>query len=163
VAACDVGSIPGAGPDGGGGGNTDGSGSGSGNGCVDKAATIAPIHDHGGGNGSRRNEKCQMAGCHIAGGAGPAFSFSGTVSTASDGATHDPGGPGKFSAATTRLAGTPEGDGNFSSTQTVTFPAKTLATVCPTVAPMVGMIVTGGGNCNNCHVTGGTTLPIYVQ
>jgi hypothetical protein len=164
VAACDVGSIPGAGPDGGGGGgNMDGSGSGSGNGCVDAVTPAAPKHDHGGGAGSRRNEKCQMAGCHITGGAGPPFTFSGTVSTASDGTTPKPGATVKVIFGTTTIAAVADEDGNFYSTQTITLPAKTLATSCPTVAPMVGMIVTGGGNCNNCHTNGGTTLPIFVQ
>lgn len=161
VAACDVGSIPGAGPDGGGGsGMIDGM---EGNGCVNAVTPAAPKHAHADGTGSKRGAACMQAGCHLTGGAGPTFTFAGTVSTASDGTTPKPGATIKVESGGTTVAAVADEDGNFYSTQTITLPAKTLATSCPTVAPMVGMIVTGGGNCNNCHVNGGTTLPVYVQ
>lgn len=162
VAACDVGSIPAAVPDGGGsgGGGQDGP---AGNGCVDTVTPAALKHAHADGTGSKRNAACMQAGCHLAGGAGPTFTFAGTVSTAPDGITPKPGATIKVEAGGTTISAVADEDGNFYSTQTITLPAKTLATACPTVAPMVGMIVTGGGNCNNCHVTGGTTLPVYVQ
>jgi hypothetical protein len=166
VAACDVGSIPGAGPDGGGGGGGDGSGSGSGNECVDAVTPAAAKHTHADGTGSKRGDACMAAGCHLTGNTGagaPPFTFAGTVSTASDGNTPKPGATVKVIFASTTIASVADEDGNFYSTQTITLPAKTLATACPTIAPMASMIVAGGGNCNNCHTTGGTTTPIYVE
>jgi hypothetical protein len=163
VAACDVGSIPGAGPDGSVGGGADGSG--SGNGCVNAVTPAAPKHAHADDGTSKQGMACGAAGCHLAGGAGPTFSFSGTVYTAADGATPKPGATIKVINGTTTIATVADEDGNFYSTQTITLPAKTLATSCPTLAPMVGMIVTGGGNCNNCHskLSGATTTPVFVQ
>ena len=43
-----------------------------------------------------------------------------------------------------------------------TMPGTTSASACPNTAPMVGQIVAGGGDCNNCHRNGGSTLPVYV-
>jgi hypothetical protein len=163
VAACDVGSIPGVGPDGGGGGGGDGSG--SGNECVNAVTPAAPKHAHADDGTSKRGQACITPACHGTGGAGPTFTFAGTVSTAADGATPKPGATIKVIFGATTIPSAADEDGNFYSTQTITLPAKTLATSCPTLAPMVGMIVTGGGNCNNCHKTGAgaTTTPVYVQ
>lgn len=130
--------------------------------CVNAVTPAAPKHAHADGTGSKRGTACMASGCHLAGGGGPTFTFSGTVSTAADGNTPKPGATVKVEFGTTTIAAVADEDGNFYSTQTITLPAKTLATSCPTVAPMVGMIVTGGGNCNNCHINGGTTTPIYV-
>ncbi len=162
VAACDVGSIPGAGPDGGG-GSGGGDDATTGNGCVNAVTPAAPKHIHADDSTSKRGMACMAAGCHLAGGGGPTFTFSGTVSTAADGTTPKPGATVKVVFGTTTIAAVADEDGNFYSTQTITLPAKTLATSCPTLAPMVGMIVTGGGNCNNCHTNGGTTTPVFVQ
>ena len=161
VAACDVGSIPGATPDGNGGGGGDGSGSGSA--CVDAVTPAAPKHIHADDSTSKRNKACITPACHGTGGAGPMFTFAGTVSTAANGTTAKPGATVKVIFGSTTIAAAADEDGNFYSTQTITLPAKTLATSCPTIAPMSGMIVAGGGNCNNCHVTGGTTTPVYVE
>jgi hypothetical protein len=165
VAACDVGSIPGAVPDGGGGGGGDGSGSAE-DVCVDAVTPAAAKHTHADDATSKRGQACMVGGCHLAGNTGaaaPEFTFAGTVSTAVDGATPKPGATVKVTFGSTTIASVTDEDGNFYSTQTITLPAKTIATSCPTLAPMVGLIVTGGGNCNNCHVTGGTTTPMYVQ
>src|SRR6476661_4534004 len=83
VAACDVGSIPGIGPDSGGGGGDDGSG--GGDQCVNAVTPAAPKHLHADDNTSKRGQACMQAGCHLTGGAGPTFTFSGTISTAVDG------------------------------------------------------------------------------
>lgn len=169
LAACDVGAIPGAGPDGGGGGGMDGSGSGSNNDdvCVNAVTPAAPKHTHADDATSKKGQACTAAGCHLVaspGAGAPGFSFAGTVFTAADGATPKPGATIKVIAGGTTVSTVSDEDGNFYSTQTVTLPGKTLATSCPTLAPMVGQILaSGGGNCNNCHVTGGTTTPIFVQ
>lgn len=162
LAACDVGEIPGAVPDGGGGGG-DGSGSDSNDVCVDTVTPANAAHAHADGSGSKRGMNCLMAGCHLTGGSGPTFTFAGTVSTDATGGTPKPGATVKVIFGTTTVSAVSDADGNFYATQNITLPAKTLATACPTVAPMVGMIVTGGGACNNCHTNGGTTTPIYVQ
>jgi hypothetical protein len=167
VAACDVGSIPGAVPDGGGGGGGDGSGNGD-DVCVNAVTPAQPKHAHADDATSKRGQTCMAAGCHLNGNTGagaPAFTFAGTVSTAADGATPKPGATIKVVFGTTTVPAVADEDGNFYSEQAITLPAKTLATSCPTLAPMVGLIVTGQGNCNSCHTTGAgaTTTPMYVQ
>lgn len=162
VAACEVGSIPGVTPDGSGGGDTGGD---NGTACIDAVTPAAPKHTHGDDGTSKRNQACQASGCHGASPTGPAFTFSGTVSTAADGATPKPGATVRVIDGANVFTAVADEDGNFYSTQTITLPAKTNATACPTVAPMVGMIVAGGGNCNNCHSpnAGAITSPVYVQ
>lgn len=166
LGACDVGAIPGIGPD----GNNpmpDMSGSGSGDVCVDAVTPAAAKHTHAASGNSRRGEACQSAGCHLNGNTGtgaPAFSFSGTISTASDGATPKPGATIKLIFGSTTIASVSDEDGNFYSTQTITPPGRTFATSCPTLTPMVGKITSNGdANCNNCHKTGGTTTPMNLQ
>lgn len=165
LGACDVGAIPGIGPDGNN-NQVDMMGSGSGDVCVDAVTPAAPKHVHADSGNSHRGEPCMAGGCHLTGNTGtgaPAFSISGTVSTASDGATPKPGATVKTTFGSNTIVSVADADGNFYSTQTVTYPAKTLATACPTLTPMVGQLQTGNGNCNNCHKTGGTTTPIAVQ
>lgn len=162
LAACDVGEIPGAGGggDGGGGGTTDGTA--TGNGCVDSVTPASPAHIHTDGGTSNAGQGCMNLGCHLAGGLGPMFTFAGTVYADMAGTAPKPGATVKVEFGTTVISAVADTDGNFYSTQDITLPAKTLATACPTVAPMVGMIVTGGGNCNNCHRPGGEAVPVYV-
>ena len=40
--------------------------------------------------------------------------------------------------------------------------ATTKASGCPDTTPMSGALVDNGGNCNNCHRTGGTTTPMHL-
>jgi hypothetical protein len=160
LAACDVGEIPLDGTDGG--NNAGGDSNGGGNGCVDTVTPAAAAHDHGGGN-TNAGMACINAGCHLAGGGGPTFTFAGTVYSDTGGTTAKPGVTIKVEFGATTVSAISDTAGNFYSMQAITLPAKTLATACPTVAPMVGQIVQGGGNCNNCHRIGGTTLPVYVQ
>jgi hypothetical protein len=162
VAGCEVGEVPGVvTPDGNNGGGGDGSG--SGNGCVDTVTPAAAPHSHATGGTSNKGQVCGMSGCHAAGGGGPMFTLSGTVFTDSAGTTAKPGATIKVEFGGTTVTAVSDMDGNFYGTQTITFPAKTLGTACPTVAPMVGMVTAGGGNCNNCHRTGGAASPMYVQ
>jgi hypothetical protein len=168
LAACDVGAIPGIGPDSGGGGGGDGSGSNTDDVCVNAVTPAAPKHTHADDGSSKQGQACTAAGCHLIaspGAGAPGFSFAGTVFTAIDAVTPKPGATIKVIAGGTTLTTVSDEDGNFYSTQTATLPGTTLATACPTLSPMVGQIqVSGGGNCNNCHtLTGGTTTPIYVQ
>jgi hypothetical protein len=162
LAACDVGEIPVGGGDG---GNVDGMG--SGNGCVNAVtpAAAAHVHSAGAGGGTNAGVACQASGCHGPSPVGPPWTFSGTVYTDNTGTTPKPGATIKLTFGTTTLTAVSDDAGNFYGSQAITFPAKTLATSCPTVSPMVGMLSMGHGNCNNCHnnMTGATTKPIFVM
>ncbi len=157
LAACEVGEIPEVTSDGG------GSADGMGNGCVDVVSPAAAKHIHAAGGTSNAGQQCLNAGCHAAGTAQP-FTFGGTVFTASDGNTAKPGTTIKVKSGATTITAISDEDGNFYGTQTVTFPADTLGTACPTVAVMVSDLQAADADCNRCHKkVGGTTLPIFVQ
>jgi hypothetical protein len=159
-AACDVGELPGTGTDG---GNTTVDGADN-TVCVDTVTPAAAAHQHGGG-GTNAGLGCQNAGCHgTVDPAGPTWSFSGTVYTDATAAAPKPGATIKVTFGSTTVTAVSDDAGNFYSSQTIMFPARTLGTACPTVANMVSGLSTGGGNCNSCHaLTGGTTSPIFVQ
>jgi hypothetical protein len=170
AAACDVGEIPlnGNGTDGGGGQGDGGGGSGdaAGNGCA-AAVTPAPgIHPHAAqGNSSNQGLNCMAAGaCHGVGGAGPTFTFAGTVFAATAGAAPNAGAQVRVKFGAMTLQAITDADGNFYSTQAVTYPATTNATKCPTVTAMVTPLGTGNGQCNTCHNrNGGSTAQIVLQ
>jgi len=165
--ACDVGTYTGAvgggGPDGGGGG---GDGSGSGVVCENISATPPDGHHNPG-------QTCIAAGCHLQGQTGtnaPAWSYAGTLYKEAAGTNPFPG-----ATILVKLGGTEKKvitatNGNFwfvpgaagldPPTNTATANAK--ASGCPDTTPMVGALVQGGGNCNNCHKIGGTTSPIHL-
>lgn len=173
AAACDVGSVVSnnqAGPDGsvGGGGDSGGgsNGSGSGSNCIPVSANLPAAHHNAG-------QTCMTAGCHLTGNTGagaPAFAVGGTL-------YRDPQGTNPYAGATitVTVAGTKHtavtaSDGNFyiSSALMTTPPSAgnqgtTNASACPSTNAMTGALVDNGGNCNNCHKSGGTTSPIYIQ
>jgi hypothetical protein len=164
VAGCDVGEIPEVGPGSDGGADSataDGSG---GNGCVAPVTPVAAAHIHAAGGTSNAGMACLNAGCHNAAGSQP-FTFAGSVYTDSAAGTPKRGATIKIEFSGTTVTAVSDMDGNVYATQAITFPAKTLGTSCPTVSLMVGNIVAGGGNCNNCHnkTAGATTVPIYVM
>ena len=45
-------------------------------------------------------------------------------------------------------------NGNFYTSQAVTFPLTVRATSCPNEQPMITKVLTTGASCNNCHATG---------
>jgi hypothetical protein len=159
-AGCDVGELPKMGTDG---GNTTVDGADN-NACVDTVTPAATAHQHGGG-GTNAGLACQTAGCHgTVDPAGPTWTFSGTVYTDAMATAPKPGATIKVTFGATTLTAVSDDAGNFYSSQTIMFPAKTLGTACPTVAHMVSGLTAGGGNCNSCHaLTGGTTSPIFVE
>jgi hypothetical protein len=159
-AACDVGELPGIGTD----SNTTTGDAADNSVCVDTVTPAAAAHQHSGA-GTNAGLACQSAGCHgTVNPAGPTWSFSGTVYTDATATTPKPGATIKVTFGATTVTAVSDDAGNFYSSQTIMFPARTLGTACPTVAQMVAGLTTGGGNCNSCHaLTGGTTSPIYVE
>jgi hypothetical protein len=176
LAACDVGSAVSnnqAGPDGSVTGGPDGSGGGSGSGSNCEAINATPPDGH-----HNAGQTCLQAGCHLIGNAGagaPEYSAAGTIykDTAGTqpyagatvimtvgGTTH------KMISAATGNAG--PGAGNFFIAKALATPPSaamtgtTKASACPNTSAMSENLVDNGGNCNNCHRTGGTTLPLYV-
>ena len=104
-----------------------------------------------------------QAGCHAAGGGGPAFQFAGTIYK-TDGTTPNPGVTIKFTTTGGMSIDPPiasDDGGNFycyAGTIANAFPALTTASVCPaTDAPMTDQLAADTGPaCNSCHVAGGT-------
>lgn len=165
LAACDVGELPGTGTDGGGSGGG-GDGGGSGSNCETVAASPPDGH-HNPGVGCRTGGGCHNAALGLGNGA-PEFSIAGTV-------YRDTAGTMPYAGATVlvEIAGQTHksiagNNGNFwfvpalTPSPTNAMTGKTSASACPNTAPMIGSIVGGGGDCNNCHRNGGQTLPIYV-
>lgn len=163
LAACDVGSLPGFGPDGGG-----GSGDGSSAVCEPISANI-PAGNHNPGM------SCIAAACHLAGNLGtgaPAYSYAGTLYKDTAGTTPYPGATIFVKLGGVEKKTITADNGNFwfvpgaagLESPTAAMQGDTRASGCPTITPMVGKLVLGGGNCNNCHRgAGGTTLPIYLN
>jgi hypothetical protein len=165
LAACDVGELPGLTGDGAG-------GDGSGNGCIPVAAQILPGH-----HVPPMVTGCMSAaGCHNAGlGLGtnaPEYSYAGMLYKADK--TTPYGGASivvKLGAAQKTAIAADNGEfymvpgvaGIDPPTNAMT--ALTSASGCPTVAPMVGVLTQGGGDCNKggCHTPGVGQGAIYLQ
>lgn len=164
LAACDVGEIPGTGPDGGGGGSD----SGSNNVVCETINATPPDGNHNPGLGCRSNAGCHNAGTGLGPNA-PEWAYAGTI-------YKDQAGTMPYAGATifVTLGGTTQKaisatNGNFwieaallpgpSAAMTGT----TKASACPDTMPMATILSAGGGDCNNCHrSSGGTTFPVYV-
>jgi len=171
IAACDVGSVVSnnqGGPDGSIGGGADGSGGGSGSGSnCDALSTNLPDGHHNAG------QACMQGGCHLIGNTGganvPAFAYGGTLYRDSAGTNPYPGATIEVTIGGQTKKMVTGSNGNFYITSTLASPptaamtATTKASACPSTTPMSGALVDNGGNCNNCHKTGGTTTPIYLQ
>lgn len=116
--------------------------------CDPPAAAAGDGHHHPG-------EDCLM--CHYQGGEGPPFTFAGTL-------YGDSGGRAPLSSATLHLIdalGTDvvvatQANGNFWSTDLVTFPVVAFASLCPDVKPMATPLGGADGSCNRagCHTSG---------
>jgi len=181
VAACDVGSVVSnnqGGADGSIGGSngsngSDGSNAGSNCSAVVTDTANLPNGHHNAGM------TCMTAGCHLIGNAGagaPEYSFAGTL-------YKDTGGTQPYAGATiiVTVGGTQHkvvtsatgdagpGAGNFFIAKALATPPSaamtgtTSASACPNTNAMAENLVDNGGNCNNCHRTGGTTTPLYVS
>lgn len=170
AAACDVGSVlPNGGPNPAGpdGGNPVGGGDGSGS----SAANCVPVNPTPQVGHHNAGLTCVSVGCHLNGqtGAGaPPYSYGGTL-------WRDAGGQNAYAGATViiNVGGTDhklitDTLGNFFIDYPIAPPptaantGTTAATACPTM--MLGHgnggpttpLIDGGGNCNSCHVAGGT-------
>jgi hypothetical protein len=170
MAGCDVGSVPvGGTPDSGGGGGQKDSGGGGGtdasnaNACAPAQAPNA-AHVHSGG-GTNAGLNCMTApGCHgDQPGAGGVFAFAGTLYTSAAATTPKTGATIRVLSNGNTLPAATDDAGNFYGNGTLTFPANTLATSCPTLTNMATPLAagagatplaTGGGACNNCHKIG---------
>jgi hypothetical protein len=171
LAACDVGSVATnnqGGPDGSTGG-TDSSGSNGSNGSNCDPVQSANLSDghHNAG------QSCLQAGCHLIGNAGagaPEYSYGGTLYRDATGASAFPGATIEVVVGGMTYKMVAQQNGNFylpkalGNPPTAATTGQTLASGCPSANhPMSGALVDNGGNCNNCHRTGGTTSPIYLQ
>jgi hypothetical protein len=170
MTACDVGALPGFAPDASMGGSGSGSGSGSNvaNVCEELNPGSAPDGHHNEGM------NCIAAGCHLEtqlGVGAPAYSYAGTFYTDATGTAPMAGATVFVTFNGVERKVLTASNGNFfittgvggleSPTNTAT--ATTRVSGCPTVStPMVGALVQGGGNCNNCHKIGGTTTPMHL-
>jgi hypothetical protein len=167
ASACDVGTVlanQGGGPDGGGGSGS-GSGSGGGSNCSNLVSPAPDPHLHTAGGTSNKDQPCIASGCHGPVGTGtgaPIYSFAGTIYTDATGATPAAGATVFVTAGGTTKHLLADKDGNFYieaglfPAPTTQMTANTQATQCPTVTPMIGVLVTAGGNCNQggCHAAG---------
>lgn len=142
LTACEVGS--GIAPDGSGGGGDD---------CEPLSAN-KPDGFH------RPGESCMDSGCHgtsPANGA-PQFTAAGTIFTDNTGATAKPGAT--VFVGTVKMISAD--NGNFYTTEAITFPTTTTSSLCPDNNTMTTPIADAAdANCNSCHKIGGAIEPVY--
>lgn len=137
------------GGDGGGTGTGSGSGSGSGSGaafaCKDKVVTGIGSGQH------RAGQDCQ-SNCHNHG-----FTLSGTLYANAAGTTPMVGASITVQDAMGKTFDmVSQQNGNFYTSQSVTFPVTVTASSCPDVKPMVAKVAATGAGCNmsGCHTPG---------
>lgn len=166
VAACTVGELPtnrGSGTVDAGGGTVDAPV--NANACIDRLTPpgIAHVHSAAAGGGTHAGDNCLQGGCHSQADGDRHYQFGGTIFKA-DGVTPNPGVNIRVKPANGGTPGTMVTDdaGNFYLTAPgvqMAFPAAVEATACPTITPMAGQVVAGGGGaCNSagCHAKGST-------
>ncbi len=168
AAACDVGSVVTnnqGGPDGSMMGTPDSPVGSNGSNC-DAISQTPPDGHHNAG------QSCLQSGCHLignTGGAAPAYSYAGTLYRDSAGTQAYPGATIEVVIGGQTHKIITATNGNFflppalAPAPTAGSPGTTKASGCPSTTPMTGQLVDNGGNCNNCHRTGGTTTPVYLQ
>lgn len=103
----------------------------------------------------RPGEDCLM--CHYQGGEGPPFTFGGTLFADSGGRMPLAGGTFHLiDALGTDVVVKSHGNGNFWSTDLVTFPVVAFGSLCPDVKPMLAPLHETDGSCNRagCHTSG---------
>ena len=116
--------------------------------CDPPAAPAGDGHHHPG-------EDCLM--CHHQGGEGPPFTFGGTVFASSGGGAPLAGATiHLIDALGTDVVVTTQSNGNFWSTDLVTFPVLAFTSLCPDVKPMLTPLGETDGSCNRagCHTSG---------
>lgn len=126
-----------------------------------------PLGHHNAGMGCRT-----AAGCHNAqlglGTAAPEYSVAGTVYKDMAGTMPYAGATISVTVGGTTKTAIAANDGNFwfvpaqLPAPTTGTTGTTEASACPNTEPMVGLLVSGGGDCNNCHRSGGSAMPVYV-
>ncbi|HET9991463.1 MAG TPA: hypothetical protein VFQ65_23195, partial [Kofleriaceae bacterium] len=140
-------------------------GSSGGSNCGNAVSPAPTAYLHKDDNTPHAGRGCMdAAGCHNAGlGLGtnaPEYSYGGTVYTDAGGATPAAGSTIFITSAGTTKKLVADSAGNFFiNPQLLAAPGNqittnTQATQCPTITPMVGALVSGGGNCNaggTCH------------
>lgn len=142
--------VPDAGAGGGGGGGTGGSGMidagvpAPGFACRNTVASVGSGNHHPG-------EDCQGA-CHNHG-----FTLGGTIFSAANSATPLIGATvTAVDAAGKTVDIVSQRNGNFYTSQAITFPVTVTASACPNVAPMITKVTATMDGCNKggCHVAG---------
>lgn len=103
----------------------------------------------------RAGEDCLM--CHYQGGEGSPFTFGGTLYADSGGRTALAGATFHLiDALGTDVVVVSQLNGNFWSTDLVTFPVVAFGSLCPDVVPMIAPLAGTDGSCNRagCHTSG---------
>ena len=116
--------------------------------CDQVAETTSDGHHHPG-------EDCLM--CHHQGGEGPPYTFAGTAYTRSGGATPAAGVTiHMIDVDGNDVIVVTQANGNFWSTDLVSFPVVAFGSLCPAVTPMLSAIGDNDGSCNTagCHTSG---------
>jgi len=117
--------------------------------ACDSPATAVDDGHHNAG------EDCAM--CHHQGGDGPPFTFAGTLYDASGGARPLAGASFHLIDANgTDVIVTTQTNGNFWSSELVSFPLRAFGSLCPDVVPMRAALADADGSCNRsgCHTSG---------
>jgi hypothetical protein len=94
--------------------------------------------------------------CHAAGGGAPTFTAAGTVYDGVAGAPVAGATIHLIDADGNDIALVSAANGNFWTTQAVTFPLTTHASACPDTMPMISPVTESGADCNTggCHADG---------
>ncbi len=149
LSACSVGEFPGPGGSGGGVDAGGGGGDGGSNALCETAKTPRGDGRHNEGQGC-----LNAGGCHGATPGSTVFTVAGTLYTTGAGAAPSAGstiilvdGAGLEVKVVTST------NGNFYTSQAVTFPVTAKASLCPTTKAMTA--TAADGNCNSCHSPAG--------
>ena len=165
LGACDVG-VYGATDGGGGGGGGGGSDTGGSN-CVPLVSPPAAMHTHAAGGTSNAGMSCLGAGCHGPTTPGTTQSaFAGTIYSDNTGATPLTGATISVAEGGSTVTAVSDAAGNFyyQTTPTLTYPAMTSVTSCPSALAMATSITmtspaTTGVDCNGCHNVKSPAVP----
>jgi hypothetical protein len=158
LAACDVGSVPGIGPDGGGGLDA--------NAQLACRPTVTALPSGGPVGELNHNvgANCTQGGCHDGLSGPPQWTVAGTLYTARDGIAPNPGSTVTVIDSTGIVVDIPvAANGNFHTLTPVVPPLRTFASECPQNIPMVAPVATLG-SCNTlgCHAQGDVQGRIYL-
>lgn len=124
------------------------------------AACRETVPDVGGGE---HNPGQACIACHLAEGA-PQFTLAGTLYTDAAGTAPVVGGTIIVTDATgASVDMITQANGNFWTTQALTYPVRVAASQCPDTVPMAGAI-TAAGDCNagGCHAAGSSSGRVHL-